>query len=75
MQEFWRIVMNILSVDKINAITPYKVKFYEQDGSYRFVSEHNVKLAVSFMYDDMIMQDGAYQLIIANFRNGTVIKP
>lgn len=61
--------MNILSVDKINAITPYRVKLYEQDGSYRFVTEHNVKLAVSFMYDDMIIQDGAYQLIIANLNN------
>lgn len=28
-----------------------------------------MKLAVSFMYDDMIIQEGAYQLIIANLNN------
>ena len=44
-------------------------ELYEQDGSYRFETEHHVKLAVSFMYDDMIIQDGAYQLIIANLNN------
>ena len=58
-----------LSIDKINALTPYRVKLFEQDGSYRFVTDNGVKLAVSFMYDDMIILEGAYQLIIANLNN------
>ncbi len=62
-------MMKALSVKKINAKAPYEVRLFEKDGSYRFESEHNVKLAVSFMYDDMIIQDGAYQLIIANLNN------
>ncbi len=59
-------MINVLSVDKINSITPYHVQLFEKDGSYRFVTDNDVKLAVSFMYDDMIIQEGAYQLIIAN---------
>ena len=58
--------MTELSLEKINAQTPYIVRKYEKDGSYRFITEHQVKLAVSFMYDDMIIEEGAYQLIIAN---------
>ena len=61
--------MTPLSIDKINAQTPYRVKLFEQDGSYRFETDNDVKLAVSFMYDDMIIQEGAYQLIIANLNN------
>lgn len=61
--------MNELSVEKINARTPYQVRRFEQDGSYRFITDHQVKLAVSFMYDDMIIEEGAYQLIIANLNN------
>lgn len=33
------------------------------------MTDNDVKLAVSFMYDDMIIQEGAYQLIIANLNN------
>ena len=62
-------MMTQLSVDKINSVTPYRVRLYEQDGSYRFETDNGVKLAVSFMYDDMIIQEGAYQLIIANLNN------
>ena len=61
--------MTPLPIDKINGQTPYRVRLFEQDGSYRFVTENDVKLAVSFMYDDMIIQEGAYQLIIANLNN------
>ena len=43
-----------LPIDKINALTPYCVKLFERDGSYRFVTDNDVKLVVSFMYDDMI---------------------
>ena len=50
--------MNPLSLEKINAVAPYMVKLYKEDGSYRFVTIHQVKLAVSFMYDDLIMQAG-----------------
>ena len=46
-------MINVLSVDKINSITPYHVQLFEKDGSYRFVTDNDVKLAVSFMYDDM----------------------
>lgn len=62
-------MINVLSIDKINSITPYHVQLFEKDGSYRFVTDNDVKLAVSFMYDDMIIQEGAYQLIIANLNN------
>lgn len=62
-------MINVLSVDKISSITPYHVQLFEKDGSYRFVTDNDVKLAVSFMYDDMIIQEGAYQLIIANLNN------
>lgn len=62
-------MMNELSLEKINAQTPYQVRMFEQDGSYRFVTDHQVQLAVSFMYDDMIIEEGAYQLVIANLNN------
>lgn len=61
--------MNALDVERINVVAPYSVKMFGQDGSYRFVTDNDVKLAVSFMYDDMIIQEGAYQLIIANLNN------
>lgn len=62
-------MINVLSVDKINSTTPYHVRLFENDGSYRFVTDSDVILAVSFMYDDMIIQEVAYQLIIANLNN------
>ena len=48
-------MINILSVDKINSESPYHVRLFENDGSYRFVTDNDVILAVSFMYDDMII--------------------
>ena len=62
-------MINVLSVDKINSESPYHVRLFENDGSYRFVTDNDVILAVSFMCDDMIIQEGAYQLIIANLNN------
>ena len=49
-------MINVLSVDKINSITPYHVQLFEKDGSYRFVTDNDVKLAVSFMYDDLLAE-------------------
>ena len=62
-------MINVLSLDNINSKTPYLVRLFENDGSYRFMTDNDVILAVSFMYDDMIIQNGAYQLIIANLNN------
>ena len=40
--------MNKLSIESINAKTPYQVKFKQETSSYLFTSESNVDYAVDF---------------------------
>ena len=58
--------MNPLSLKDINAIVPYQVKKGFEEGFYEFFTVHDVHYSVGFMKDDLLMQEDAYQLIIAN---------
>ncbi len=58
--------MNVLSLKSINASVPYKVTKSKEEGFYEFITIHDVHYSVGFMEDDLLMQEDAYQLIIAN---------
>ena len=58
--------MTPLSLQHINAIVPYQVTESAEDGFFKFVTVHDVHYSVGFMPDDLLMQEDAYQLIIAN---------
>ena len=60
--------MNKLSIESINAKTPYQVKFKQETSSYLFTSE-NIDYAVDFTSDDLVQTDKAYQFVIANLNN------
>lgn len=61
--------MNKLSIESINAKTPYQVKFKQETSSYLFTSESNIDYAVDFTSDDLVQTDKAYQFVIANLNN------
>lgn len=58
--------MNALSIEAINASAPYVVKKAKSEGFYEFFTSHDVHYSVGFLEDDILMQEEAYQLIIAN---------
>ena len=60
--------MNKLSIESINAKTPYQVKFKQETSSYLFTSE-SIDYAVDFTSDDLVQTDKAYQFVIANLNN------
>lgn len=62
-------MMNKLSIESINAKTPYQVKFKQETSSYLFTSESNIDYAVDFTSDDLVQTDKAYQFVIANLNN------
>lgn len=55
-----------LSIQRLNASVPYKVVQSEEKGFYEFFTVHDVHYSVGFLEDDLLMQEEAYQLIIAN---------
>ena len=61
--------MNALSIDRINAKTPYQVEKDEVTGSYDFVTDSGVHITVYFDEDFMITSGLSYQLIIGNANN------
>lgn len=65
--------MNKLSIESINAKTPYQVKFKQETSSYLFTSESNVDYAVDFTLDDFVQKDKAYQFMIANENIASII--
>ena len=58
--------MRPLSLQNINAASPYHVKDGMEEGFYEFFTIHDVHYSVGFMADDLLMNEEAYQLIIAN---------
>lgn len=58
--------MKPLILDKVNLSVPYCVKEGKVYGFYEFVTTHGVHYSIGFMEDDLLMQEDAYQLIIAN---------
>jgi hypothetical protein len=55
-----------LSLESINAATPYQVRCSKEEGFFEFFTHHDVHYSVGFMEDDVLMQEEAYQLIIGN---------
>jgi hypothetical protein len=55
-----------LSLEKINAISPYTVSYEEQNGMYHFTSDYGVSLAIDFMEDDLLSSAATFQLIVLN---------
>ena len=58
--------MNALSVTTINASSPYLVQESKEEGFYEFFTVHDLHYSVGFLEDDILLQEDAYQLIIAN---------
>ena len=58
--------MNALSLKHINDIAPYEVRESTTEGFFEFFTLHDVHYSVGFMDDDLLMEEDAYQLIIAN---------
>lgn len=58
--------MNALSLKHINDIAPYEVRESATEGFFEFFTLHDVHYSVGFMDDDLLMEEDAYQLIIAN---------
>lgn len=57
-----------LSIDRINAISPYKV-FSNGEGSVVFITDHLVNYEISFVEDYTLNIDNSYQLCISNMDN------
>lgn len=58
----------ILSIDRINAVAPYKV-MVEGDTSVLFITDFGVTYSVGFAEDYSFMPSGAYQFYIANIEH------
>lgn len=61
--------MNVLSVEAINAVSPYCVYKTEDTGLYRFTSDSDIEFIVGFEPDDLILSDETYQFVITNVDN------
>jgi hypothetical protein len=58
-----------VSIEAINAISPYHVSFNEQKGVYSFTSEYGVTIYIRFDEDDLITTGESYQLVLVNVNN------
>lgn len=58
--------MRQLSLDRINAISPYKVWRHEETDSYRFLTDSNVVFAIDFDEDELIRCCDSYLFGITN---------
>lgn len=63
--------MKLLSVDEINEIAPYKVMAMESLNTYRFTTDYDVDIAISFDADEMLVSSESYQFNISNV-NGKI---
>ena len=61
--------MNALSLEAINAKTPYRVELDDETMTFGFVTDNGVEIVVDFMADDLIQTDVSYQLVISNANN------
>lgn len=59
-------MINPLSLDTINIEAPYKVERDEVTGTYDFVTNSGVHIAVDFEDDFLIQSATSYQLILGN---------
>lgn len=58
--------MNPLSLQTVNAISPYEVTMAVGPNTYRFVTDYGVEIAISFDLDDLLEQGEAYMFNINN---------
>ena len=58
--------MKALSTRRINSNAPYEVKESKQEGFYEFFTAHDVHYSIGFLKEELLIQEDAYQLIIAN---------
>ena len=61
--------MNSLLIENINKTAPYTVVPMADGMAFEFFTKHDIHYSVSFLYDDALIEEGAYQLVIANINN------
>ena len=61
--------MNSLLIENINKTAPYMVVPMADGMAFEFFTKHDIHYSVSFLYDDALIEEGAYQLVIANINN------
>ena len=55
-----------LSLQKINEVSPYKVSMVISPNTYRFVTDYDVEIAISFDLDELLETGEAYMFNITN---------
>lgn len=55
-----------LSLQKINEVSPYKVSMVISPSTYRFVTDYDVEIAISFDLDELLETGEAYMFNITN---------
>ncbi len=61
--------MKKLLIENINKTAAYEVIPASNGIAFDFFTEYGVHYSVSFLYDDVFIEEGAYQFIIANVNN------
>lgn len=58
--------MNELSLQTVNATSPYEVTMAVSPNTYRFVTDYGVEIAISFDLDDLLEHGEAYMFNVNN---------
>lgn len=58
--------MELLSIEEINRLAPYKVTRAKSPNTYRFMTDFDVDIAISFDVDEMLVSCESYQFNISN---------
>ena len=56
-----------LSLEQINAISPYHVEFDKATSLYKFVSDYGVSFSVAFDENDLLQSGDSYQFALTNY--------
>lgn len=62
-------VITPLSLENINAASPYLVRLGGVTGTYEFITDSGVEIGIGFIEDDMVRSTISYQFIITNLNN------
>lgn len=56
-----------LSLERINAVSPYRVELDNATGLYKFVSDYHVGFSVAFEENDLLQSGESYQFALTNY--------